>query len=126
MHAECACGFRPPRPCMIALDHRRLVASNEKRSGEGIIMRVGLAAFAVSALVAGSAAAQISGDVVKIAVMNDMSGPFEDVTGAGGLLAAKMAAEDFGGMVKGAKIEVIGGDHQNKPDIASALARRWY
>jgi len=41
------------------------------------------------------------------------------VTGAGGLLGARMAVEDFGGTVKGAKIEVIGGDHQNKPDIAS-------
>jgi branched-chain amino acid transport system substrate-binding protein len=58
--------------------------------------------------------------------MNDMSGPFADVTGSGGLLAAQMAAEDFGGTVKGAKIEIIGGDHQNKPDVASALARRWF
>jgi branched-chain amino acid transport system substrate-binding protein len=58
--------------------------------------------------------------------MNDMSGPFADVTGPGGALGAQLAIEDFGGMVKGAKIELVTGDHQNKPDIASALARRWY
>lgn len=77
-------------------------------------------------LFAGAASAQISDDVVKIAVLNDMSGPFADVTGPGGLLGAQMAVEDFGGMVRGKKIEVIGGDHQNKPDVASTLARRWY
>jgi branched-chain amino acid transport system substrate-binding protein len=77
-------------------------------------------------LTAGATQAQISDNVVRIAVLNDMSGPFEDVTGRGGLLGAQMAAEDFGGTVKGAKIEVIGGDHQNKADVASALARQWY
>src|ERR1700736_6686565 len=83
-------------------------------------------ALAAAALLGGTAQAQISDNLIKIGVMNDMSGPFEDVTGAGGLLAARMAVEDFGGTVKGAKIEVIGGDHQNKPDIASGLARRWF
>lgn len=85
-----------------------------------------LAAAAAVALLAGAAEAQISDNVVRIAVLNDMSGPFEDVTGKGGLLGAQMAAEDFGGTVKGARIEVIGGDHQNKADVASALARQWY
>jgi len=84
------------------------------------------AAVAALASLGGAASAQISGGVVKLAVINDMSGPFADVTGPGGLLGAQMAAEDFGGTVRGAKIEVIGGDHQNKPDIASTLARRWY
>jgi branched-chain amino acid transport system substrate-binding protein len=90
------------------------------------MMRFSYVALALGALLGGAAQAQISDNVVKIGVMNDMSGPFEDVTGAGGLLAARMAVEDFGGTVKGAKIEVIGGDHQNKPDIASGLARRWF
>ena len=69
--------------------------------------------------------AQISGAKVRIGVMNDMSGPFSQVTGKGGLVAAQMAAEDFGGTVRGARIEVSGGDHQNKPDIAANLARSW-
>ena len=84
------------------------------------------AAAAALILLSGAATAQISDNVVKIAVLNDMSGPFADVTGPGGLLGAQMAAEDFGGTVRGAKIEVIGGDHQNKPDVASTLSRRWY
>ena len=70
--------------------------------------------------------AQISGSALRIGVMNDMSGPFSEVTGKGGLVAAQMAAEEFGGTVRGARIEVIGGDHQNKPDIAANLARSWY
>jgi branched-chain amino acid transport system substrate-binding protein len=70
--------------------------------------------------------AQVSDSIVRIGVMNDMSGPFSEVTGKGGLVAAQMAAEDFGGTVRGARIEIIGGDHQNKPDVASILARSWY
>ncbi len=89
-------------------------------------MRYGIAVLVLSVFIAVGAQAQISDNVVKLGVMNDMSGPFEDVTGKGGLLAVQMAAEDFGGTVHGAKIEVIGGDHQNKPDVASALARQWY
>ena len=90
------------------------------------MMSAGVAVALAAGTCTGAAQAQISGGTVRIAVMNDMSGPFEDVTGKGGLVAAQMAAEDFGGTVKGARIEVIGGDHQNKADIASALARRWY
>ena len=91
--------------------------------------RTAFVALLMSVLVVALAAsgwAQISDSTVRIAVMNDMSGPFSEVTGKGGLVAAQMAAEDFGGTVRGARIEVIGGDHQNKPDIASVLARSWY
>src|SRR5215208_5018390 len=70
--------------------------------------------------------AQISGDVVKIGVMNDMSGLYADISGSGSVEAAKMAIADFGGSVNGKKIEVIGADHQNKPDIGGAIARHWY
>ncbi len=72
------------------------------------------------------AAAQVSAGVVKIGVLTDMSSLYSDGTGRGSLAAAQMAAEDAGGSVLGAPIEVIGGDHQNKPDVGSSLARSWY
>lgn len=72
------------------------------------------------------AAAQISDGKVKIGVLTDMSGPYSDNVGAGAVLAAKMAVEDFGGTVAGMPIEIVSADHQNKADIGSAIARRWY
>src|SRR3954454_3981360 len=82
---------------------------------------------AVLALMLGSAAsqAQISDDVVKIGVLSDMSAGQSDSTGPGSVMAARMASEDFGGTVLGKRIEVISGDHQNKPDIGSNLVRQW-
>lgn len=72
------------------------------------------------------ATAEISNGIVKIGVLTDMSGPYADNVGPGAVLAAKMAVEDFGGKVAGVPIEVISADHQNKADIGSAIARRWY
>jgi len=63
---------------------------------------------------------------VKIGVLTDMSSVYADSTGKGSLLAAQMAAEDFGGSVLGKPIEVLGGDHQNKADIGVNIARSWY
>lgn len=80
----------------------------------------------LSTVVAGSAKAQPQGKPVKIGVLNDMSGPYADITGQSSLLAVQMAVEDFGGTVLGRKIEVVSADHQNKPDLGSAIARRWY
>jgi branched-chain amino acid transport system substrate-binding protein len=68
----------------------------------------------------------ISDDVVKIGVLTDMSGVFADNVGAGAVLAARMAMEDFGGRVGGKTIEIVYADHQNKADIGSAIANRWY
>lgn len=68
---------------------------------------------------------QISDNVVKIGILNDMSGPYIDLAGPGSVLAARMAAADFGGKVLGAPIEIVSGDHQNKADIGSQIARRW-
>jgi branched-chain amino acid transport system substrate-binding protein len=65
-------------------------------------------------------------DIVKIGVMNDESGPYADLQGPGSVAATKMAVEDFGGKVNGHPIEVIVGDHQNKPDIGMGIARQWY
>lgn len=71
------------------------------------------------------AQAQVSDGIVKIGVLNDQSGPYVDLAGPGSVLATQMAAEDFGGNVNGAKIEVVVADHQNKPDVGSAIVRRW-
>src|SRR5215469_13360321 len=83
-----------------------------------------LAAVAAVALSAGSAAAQ-SGGPVKIGVLNDMSSLYADIGGKGSVAAAKLAAEDAGSVL-GKPVEVIGADHQNKPDIGSSIARQWY
>ena len=85
------------------------------------------AALAMFPVLAGDGAqAQISDDVVKIGVLTDMNSLYSDATGTGSLIAAQMAAQDFGGKAKGKPIEVIGADHQNKPDIGANIARRWY
>ncbi len=82
-----------------------------------------LAAAALVALGAASAGAQ-SGPV-KIGVLNDMSGLYSDVGGKGSVVAAQMAVDDAG-PVLGQKAVVISGDHQNKPDVGSSIARQWY
>ena len=86
---------------------------------------LGLMIAAVGVLVSQSAWAQISDGVVKLGVLNDMSSLYADVSGRGGVLAAQMAVEDFGGKVLGAPIEVISGDRQNKPDVGAGIARQW-
>lgn len=63
---------------------------------------------------------------VKIGVLTDENGPYRDSGGAGSILAARMAVDDFGGSVLGRPVEVLHADHQNKPDIAAAIARQWY
>ena len=85
-----------------------------------------LAAFAAAALSSPAALAQVSDDVVKIGVLTDMNGPASTPTGQGSVTAAQMAVDDFGGTVLGKPISVIVGDHQLKPDIGAAIARRWY
>jgi branched-chain amino acid transport system substrate-binding protein len=70
--------------------------------------------------------AQISGDSVKIGVLTDLSGPYAESGGKGSVLAAQLAADDFGGMVRGKPIEILSADHQNKPDIAATIAQRWF
>lgn len=65
-------------------------------------------------------------DTLKIGVLNDQSGPYADFGGKTSVVAAEMAVKDFGGTVLGKKIEVISADHQNKPDLATSIARRWF
>jgi branched-chain amino acid transport system substrate-binding protein len=82
-----------------------------------------LAAVAFGALML---AAPASAQGVKIGILNDQSGVYADYGGKYSLEAAKMAIEDFGGEVLGQKVELITADHQNKPDLATSIARRWY
>ena len=81
-----------------------------------------LAVAACGLLIAAPASAQ----GVKIGILNDQSGVYADYGGKYSVEAAKMAIEDFGGEVLGQKIELVSGDHQNKPDLATSIARRWY
>lgn len=82
---------------------------------------------AACGLAAAAAQAQVSDGVVKIGVMNDMSGVYADLAGPGSVTAAKMAVEDFQKSAKpNFKIEVLSADHQNKPDVGSTIARTWY
>src|SRR5437879_6311098 len=75
---------------------------------------------------AGTAQAQVSDGVIKIGVLNDQSGLYADLAGQGSVVAARMAVEDFGAAKKGMKVEIISADHQNKPEVGSAIARQWY
>jgi len=77
---------------------------------------------AAAALAVGIAQA----DVVRLGVTNDRSGVYADLAGLGSEVAVRMAVEDAGGRVAGKTVEVIGGDNQNKADIASAMVRRWF
>jgi branched-chain amino acid transport system substrate-binding protein len=86
-------------------------------------MKSGLLAVAAigALLLAAPASAQ-----VKIGILNDQSGVYADYGGKYSVEAAKMAIEDFGGEVLGKKVEMVTADHQNKPDLAVSIARRWY
>ena len=83
-----------------------------------------LAALAIT-FGCGSAQAQYTDGAVKIGVMNDMSGLYADLTGPGSVVAARLAVEDFGAAAKGLKVEIVGADHQNKPDVGSNIVRTW-
>ena len=63
---------------------------------------------------------------IRLGVANDMSGPYAALGGTGSVLAAQMAAEDFGGSALGRRIEILSGDTQNKPDLASGFVREWF
>src|SRR6201989_2676687 len=87
----------------------------------------------ITALLLGTALTLASGSLalaqdktVKIGSLSDQSGLYADLGGPGSTLAAQMAAEDSGLATKGGKIDVISGDHQNKPDIGTAIARQWF
>ncbi len=82
--------------------------------------------LAASAAFTVPAQAQVSGDVIKIGFITDLSGLYADIDGPAGAEAIRMAIADMGGSVAGKKVEVIVADHQNKADVAAAKAREWF
>jgi branched-chain amino acid transport system substrate-binding protein len=84
------------------------------------------AGFTATWLLAGVAQAQTTPDTIKIGVLADMSSLYADLGGPASVVAVQMAVDDFGGTVLGKKIAVVSADHQNKPDVASSIARQWF
>jgi branched-chain amino acid transport system substrate-binding protein len=84
---------------------------------------LGLAALS-AALVCGTAHAQQV--TVKIGVLSDMSSLYSDLGGQGSVAAAKMAIADFTAQHKDIKVELVSGDHQNKPDVGTSIAGQWF
>ncbi len=82
--------------------------------------------LASSTAFAQTAAGSPSDGKVKIGILNDQSGVYADFGGKSSVEAARMAVEDFGGKVLGVPVEIVDADHQNKPDVASNIARQWY
>jgi branched-chain amino acid transport system substrate-binding protein len=93
------------------------------RRGVAVAGVLGLTAFGVAAVVSSQSVAQ--GGPIKIGVLAGLSGVYADIA-TGQPEAAQLAVDDFGGKVLGRPIEVISADHQNKPDIAASVARKWY
>jgi branched-chain amino acid transport system substrate-binding protein len=83
-----------------------------------------VAALGLAAVLAAPAGA--ADGVVRIGVLNDMSSVYADFQGRGSVIAAQMAAEDYGGKAGGKPIEIVSADHQNKPDVGAAIARKWF
>ena len=92
-----------------------------------MIRRLALLAAALTAF-ALQAAAQPAPkrEAIRIGILSDLSGSFADVAGPGSVVAAQLAAEDFGGRAAGLPVQILSGDHQNRADTGSALARRWF
>jgi branched-chain amino acid transport system substrate-binding protein len=89
---------------------------------------LGFAAVLGTACIASALApamAQISDDRIRIGVLSDMAGIYSDINGEGAAVAARLAAEEVGNAVAGKPVEIIVADHQNKPDIAASIARKW-
>ena len=89
-------------------------------------MRFGTLGALLAIMLPLAAHAQISDGVVKIGVLTDMAGVTADITGKGSLAAAEMAIKEVGGTVLGKPVQLISADHQHKPDVGSAIARRWF
>jgi branched-chain amino acid transport system substrate-binding protein len=90
-------------------------------------MRLLRATIVLGAIVWGAGAAEAAlPDTVKIGIINDMNGPFADQSGRGSVAAAEMAVEDFAAEAPaGFKVQILSADHQNKPDVAVGIVRKW-
>ena len=85
-----------------------------------------MGAVAAAALMISAAQAEIANGRVRIGVLTDLSGGYEQNSGNGSVEAARMAAEEMGGKINGVPIEILAGDHQNKPDVGVSVANRWF
>src|ERR1700757_3754597 len=101
----------------------QIYPTRSENAGRRKMKSIRMAAVAMSGVLA---VASASAQGVKIGILNDQSGVYADYGGKYSVEAAKMAIEDFGGSVLGQPIDMITGDHQNKPDLATSIARRWY
>src|SRR4051794_30701091 len=96
------------------------------KQGEGNMKNLNrMLALALASLACTAARAEISDNVVRVGVLNDISGIFQDTNGMGSVEAARMAAEDFNGGSKNIKVEIVYADHQKKADVGSAIVRKW-
>ena len=91
-------------------------------------MRQGMDVIGVAGLLLalGTTVAAAQDRPVKIGVLGDQSSAYSDLGGKGSVVAAQMAVDDFGKTLFGKPIEIVAADHQNKPEIAANIARRWY
>src|ERR687890_677783 len=85
-----------------------------------------LATGAAAALGGGLTRARAQGQVIRIGVISDMSGPYRDTTGPGSVVLTQQAVQDFLGGGRGFQVEVLQADHQNKPDVGANIARQWF
>ena len=90
------------------------------------VVRLRHVAMVAFGLMASTAMAQAPVTSIKIGVLSDMSSLYADTSGPGSVVAARLAVEDFGAAAKGMKVDVVGGDHQNKADIGASIVRQWY
>jgi branched-chain amino acid transport system substrate-binding protein len=102
---------------------KRKKTGQEIREDTSMKRLLGLTTLAIVLACGVASAQQIN---VKVGVLTDMSSLYADATGPGSVIAAKMAAADFMKDHPNVKVEVISGDHQNKPDIGTQLANQWY
>src|SRR5215218_6868100 len=89
-------------------------------------MRTVFSSAMAVALVLAAPLARAADGPVRIGVLNDQSGLYSEFGGLGSVEAARMAVADFGGSVLGRRIEVLSADHQNRPDVGTAIARKWF
>ena len=97
-----------------------------RRSVIGLTAAVGIGMVDAKRAQAQLAPPRLSDGKVRIGVLTDMSGPYRDFAGPGSVIATQMAIEDFGNGFGGQPIELVSADHQNKPDVGSAIAREWF
>jgi len=96
----------------------------ERRSLSACCLAIGLAVLGTSAHAQQQQAPRR--EAIRIGILSDLSGSFADVAGPGSVVAAQLAAEDFGGRAAGLPVQIVSGDHQNRADTGSAIARRWF